>query len=750
MKFEPRPGQQDVLKYESGWMGVSAVPGSGKTHTLSKLAASLVLNTALEEDQEVLIVTLVNSAVENFSSRVAAFIKEKGLLPDLGYRVRTLHGLAHDIVRERPDLLGLSDRFVIAEERESNEIIRSIVWNRTSVLSNLLREYVHPDYASRQDHWFIDQWLELCTGIFSNVIRLSKDLETTPDKMAELIHENKISDPLFMVAQEVYSDYQRSLNFRSAVDFDDLIRLAYKALKLDPDFLLRLRHRWPYILEDEAQDSSRLQELILMQLAGDNGNWVRVGDTNQAIYETFTTASPRYLRNFLENERVTQQELFQSGRSTRSIISLANQLIEWTRTAHPVKELREALALPKIYPTDPKDPQPNPPDQPEGIFLSRTGGSPADEVKRVVDSIKNWLPEHQDHTVAILVPRNERGADVVENLKASSLPCIELLKSSLHTRQTAKILVSILNYLTDPSSSSKLAEAFKSIEYTHGGNEQENQISGTIFSMLKKIKNPELLFPSGSDGTHFSGFLLDPENAEEYGIMMDKFLSKIKRWQQASLLPIDQLLLIISQDLFTEPGDLALVQKLALSLERSAKIHANWQLPEFSNELSNIANNEQRFLGFAEDENGFDPEMHKGKVVVATIHRAKGLEWDRVYLMSVNNYDFPSAQPDDTYISEKWFIRDHINIDAEILSKVKALIENDLGSLFLPEGHASEKARLEYCSERIRLFFVGITRAKKELIITWNTGKNEKVRCKSSLPLTALRAYWEEIHAATG
>ncbi len=54
----------------------------------------------LEEDQEVLVVTLVNSAVDNFAKRVAAFVRERGLLPNLGYRVRTLHGLAHDIVRE--------------------------------------------------------------------------------------------------------------------------------------------------------------------------------------------------------------------------------------------------------------------------------------------------------------------------------------------------------------------------------------------------------------------------------------------------------------------------------------------------------------------------------------------------------------------------------------------------------------------------------------------------------------------------
>ena len=100
-------------------MGVSAVPGSGKTHTLSALAAQLVAGGALADDQEVLIVTLVNSAVDNFARRVDEFVVARGLLPHVGYRVRTLHGLAHDIVRERPGLLGLSNEFQIADERTS-------------------------------------------------------------------------------------------------------------------------------------------------------------------------------------------------------------------------------------------------------------------------------------------------------------------------------------------------------------------------------------------------------------------------------------------------------------------------------------------------------------------------------------------------------------------------------------------------------------------------------------------------------
>ena len=91
--FQPRPKQSQVLAYTGGRMGVSAVPGSGKTWTLSLLAAKLIAEGDFEDDQEVLVVTLVNSAVSNFAGRVARFVQERGLLPHVGYRVRTLHGL---------------------------------------------------------------------------------------------------------------------------------------------------------------------------------------------------------------------------------------------------------------------------------------------------------------------------------------------------------------------------------------------------------------------------------------------------------------------------------------------------------------------------------------------------------------------------------------------------------------------------------------------------------------------------------
>jgi len=135
-----RPSQDAVINgYRGGLMGVAAVPGSGKTFTLSHLAARLVAELTdfdAAEEREVLVVTLTNSAVNTFRRRIADLLRqERGLLPYVGYRVRTLHGLAHDIVRMRPGLVGLSESFEIVDERVSNQLLTDLAerWVRLNV-----------------------------------------------------------------------------------------------------------------------------------------------------------------------------------------------------------------------------------------------------------------------------------------------------------------------------------------------------------------------------------------------------------------------------------------------------------------------------------------------------------------------------------------------------------------------------------------------------------------------------------------
>ena len=746
MIFTPRLPQQEILKYTGGKMGISAVPGSGKTHTLSALAAQLIRSGAVTDEQEVLIVTLVNSAVDNFASRIKEFLK----LPiPFGYRVRTLHGLAHDIVREKPASVGLEERFAILDEREADFIRKEAANAWLQAHPAELSDYLLTDMDEGKRDWVRRQQLpDLVTGIALAFIRSAKDNRLTPEKLRPLLDPSTGSGqawqpaplPLAEMGLAIYTDYQRALAYRGAVDFDDLIRLAIDLLENDAEFLERLRYRWPYILEDEAQDSSQLQEHILRLLTGESGNWVRVGDPNQAIFETFTTASPQHLLDFIHTEADQYKELPDSGRCQPSIIALANQLIKWVNGEHPEPAVRDALTVPYIQPAPEGDPQPNPPDDPQGIKLIGKKYAPEEEVEAVAKSINRWLPEHMNSTVAVLVPRNQRGVEVIEALKRRNIDFVELLGSTSSTRAAAGRLGEIASALADPQSSTRLAKAY--LAWRRAEEEESNtDFQRQISELIRKCSEMETFVSPRPDRDWLASLNLPSDGkGSEVREELEEFRGLVRRWQGTIVLPIDQMILTLSQDLFTAPSDLALAHKLALVLRQVSNDHHDWRLPELTGELSLIARNERRFLGFSEDDSGFDPSHHAGKVVVTTMHKAKGLEWDRVYLMSVNNYDFPSGQLNDRYIPEKWFVHAGLNLEAETLAQLEAALSTGEYE-FYAEGAATQSARLDYVRERLRLLYVGITRAKKELMLTWNTGRQGDQ--KPAMPFVALQGWWE-------
>ena len=761
INFTPRPSQQEILKYRGGRLGIAAVPGAGKTQILSALAAQIIASGSLASDQEVLIVTLVNSAVDNFEARIKRFF-DNPLQALYRYRVRTLHGLAHDIVREKPGRVGLDERFAIIDEREADFIRREAVKAWLNAHPDALDDYLDPNLDAQKADWVRrDQVPEVLSNRALAFIRSSKDRRLIPEKLRALLDHQPAPLPLAEMGLEIYFDYQRALTYRAAVDFDDLIRLALDILESDPEYLERVRYRFPYILEDEAQDSSQLQQDILGLLSGPGGNWVRVGDPNQAIFETFTTASPELLREFIaQNPRVDMPE---SGRSQQSIIELANYLIDWVMTEHPVEDARDALAPPYIEPVPLDDPQSNPPNDRSSIYFVTRRLTAEEETKAIVDSLAKWLPKNPESTVAVLVPRNTRGVEVINTLRTKNIEYVEFLSSTSTTRAAAGALSNLIAYLADPSSAPKLAKAYQVWRRDWREVKERSVLIHDTSAWLRKVGNvedfvnPDLAFARGEALRPLSLSPLTPVagdeglgvreetviaegEMEQVNAELNAFRVYVRRWLQSVTLPIDQLVLTLAQDIFTEAADLALAHKLALVLRKAADDHTEWRLPELTSELAVIAKNERRFIGFSADDSGFDPEQHKGKVVVTTMHKAKGLEWDRVYLMSVNNYDFPSDQPNDRFISEKWFLRNKLNLEAEALAQLNAATSSSEYDWY-EEGAATLASRVDYVKERLRLFYVGITRAKRELIVTWNTGRQGDAT--PSLALAALMGWWE-------
>jgi len=750
--FVPRPAQERILAYTGGPMGISAVPGSGKTFTLSLLAARLVERLAAEsslDDREVLVVTFTNSAVANFRGRIGQFLRqERGLLPGVGYRVRTLHGLAHDIVRERPGLVGLSEDFEIIDEKTANDIKRDAVLTYLHTHPDTFAPFIKPEYLQnprRYEKNLQDDAIDLANSI----IRVAKELPARASHLRASLDRQSGLFPLLDFGLYIYAIYERSLQIRGAVDFDDLIMLALQALRADDGYLARLQARWPYILEDEAQDSSLAQEKMLRLLTAAHGNWVRVGDPNQAINTTFTSADTRFLQKFLREYPDQARELPNSGRSALPIIETANTLIRWSQSNHPILPNPLTLADPLIEPTPHGDPQPNPPAGKPPVIFFMKAMPPDEELDVLATTVKRWIGDNPDKTVAILAPDNHRGGIIVAHLQRDGIATDDdLLRTNAGARATAKILATVIGYIADPPSTVLLRRVWEEVWYPQWAQRRQTGDESTSTNgklpepvltfgrALEKLREPEsFVFPDQRDFLDGLNWL---DSMERFRGLLQEFRADLQRWSRAVVLPIDELLLTIGNDIFTEPADLALTHRLAVLLAKLANENPAWRLPELAGELESIAQNKRRLLGFTEESTGYAAKP--GVVTVATMHAAKGLEWDRVYLTAVNTYSFPSGLPGEQYRSERWYVRDNLNLAAEAEAQLRQLHMGTLDEYVA--GRASEQARLDLAAERLRLFYVGITRARRELIVTYNTGRQyEKEPLPPALPFTVLAEY---------
>ena len=734
-----RQQQKTILTYQGGLMGVSAVPGSGKTLTLALLAARLIVDGRIGEDGEVLVVTVQNSAVDNISRRIKGILQTQRL-PTTGYHVCTLHKLAADILHIRNDVAGVDDSFAIVDQSEQDRLMA----NATRIWIAGHRQYweslLNTDDAGQRAR-LVDEWQKETTNIGLKVTEMCKHQRLSPEQARELVNQSGVTNEFLHIGLDLYATYNSYLSAQNGLDFDDLIWRAITALEQDASFERGLRARWPFVLEDEAQDSSPLQERILRRLAGPGGNWVRMGDPNQSINSTFTSADPLYFRRFMEEQGVSCQSLPESGRSARPIIDLANALVHWVCHEHPEPALRQiAFEEQEIIPTQPGDPQPNPPTQESHLSVARSlFPELAAQICHVVTKAVDYGQRHPDYSQAILCPAGYQGAKVVEAFEQMNPSPLydDLLRSTPQTRRVAQILASVMEYLAQPDKNTLAKHYGLLAQGGYLGPLPSEERLRAQKAILNSAYPDKLLFPTTTDRWHESL----PEKAQPLASdlpILERYLQLVARWLRALVLPVDQLLLTIAQDLFTLEPDLAITHALASSLRSIWQMHPEWRLGEYTSELKQVARNKRGVAGFTFADAGY--EAQPGHIAVITMHKAKGLEWDVVYLLCVDTLEFPDTC-DDYFRSEPFFMHDRAPaLEAKtILDRLAAG-----GSRPTDTPTILQETQQESIAERLRLLYVGITRARRDLSITYSS-TNGKHQVRLPLALRALRGDMETI-----
>ena len=335
-----RPGQQSLADWKGGQMAISAVPGAGKSHSLSVAAALAVARYQLHDRRQLVIVTYTRSAAASIKAKIRERLKSL-LLPQRGFVVHTLHGLALHIANRHPDLSALNlETATVIIPSLSHRIIRACVeqWiAATPHRYQVLLEGVQFD-GEETERLRRQSVLrtEVLPSLAHTVIREAKSSGLLPENLWELSQQTTDEYQILAVAAGLYEQYEKLMRSRDLIDYDDMILAALRVLDNKA-----IRQMWQNqvfaVFEDEAQDSSPLQEKLISLLAVDSTNsnappnLVRVGDPNQAINSSFTPADPVYFNWFCETCKAQGKlaTMDRAGRSSQIIIDGANFVLKW-------------------------------------------------------------------------------------------------------------------------------------------------------------------------------------------------------------------------------------------------------------------------------------------------------------------------------------------------------------------------------------------------------------------------------------
>ncbi|BDG59118.1 ATP-dependent helicase [Caldinitratiruptor microaerophilus] len=719
----PRPDQAAVLGYEGGYLAVSAVPGAGKTHVLARLAANLIASGRPAPGQ-VLVVTYTNAAVGNFRARIGRFLTELRLPPGEGYDVRTLHSLALAIVRERPERLGVPDPPPVLGDMQRDRLVARITrqWLRhhAARCEGVFREDLRPQVRARAE----EDWEKALRRVFAAMFSRFKAQGLEPAE-ADRLTRSLPAGSLVRWAAEAYHLYERELAGQNLLDYDDLVRGARALLAEDPDLARRLRRRWTFILEDEAQDSTPAQEAILEALAGPGGNLVRVGDPNQAIMGTFTAADPNGFRRFCARSDVRHRTLVHAGRSSVQVIAAANRLVAWATEEAPDPAARSALVRQEIRPVPPGDPQPNPAAAPRGLQIveSRTLD---DELRRLARWAARGVREAPGETLAVLLPTNELVQAFARRVREEGVRAVELRRAEPEDGDVLDRLTPVVEFLARPDDPALLGPALAALAGP----------AAVAPAAPPDLRPEELFFP-----------LESPRPLHDlrafYGDAAEVLRPAAERLRALLADPPgrpDAWLLAAARALGLEGADAAaahlLAARAAVWLEERPLAGpgdvARW-LRESGEEL-------RRLVAPLRDRRGFAAEP--GVVYAVTAHSAKGLEWDAVAVACVTEHHYPATV--DAASRERWYLREGFaDPEAAALAGWQALTGD------APAG-GSRTGREEFVAERLRLLYVAITRARRRLVLSYHTTRRQGGRDVPVRPSPALEALRSLVEAMPG
>ena len=567
--------------------------------------------------ENILAVSFTNKAAMEMRERTKALLKNTN---STGLTLATFHSLGVRILRSEITKLGYSRFFSIYDTSDQLSIVREA-----------LRRYKSGKSYDRKQ-------ILSKIGLLKNNGISEVDFSSSPF----FDHE----EPNDLATEYVYHYYQNKLRFYNAIDFDDILFLTLKLFRENNDIARKYSKRFKYIMVDEYQDTNHLQFELILFLTSTHDNLCVVGDDDQAIY-SFRGADISNILDFEKNfKKAKVIKLEENYRSTENILNLANRVIKENKKRKPktLWSRKKTDSIPYLWKM----------------------ADPEHESQIVIEEIKKaGQSGHPLHEMAILYRSNQQAVPFEDQLRMADIPYTVIGGQKFYEKKEVKDLMAYLMAILNPNDELSLRRILN-IPNRGIGNvtlkkyldeSQQNKMS--LFSAMEK--NPAI-----------------DRNREKH---IRTFVTLIRKYQgvfKNSPLPeavarfideIDYMSFVEKQ--YDNAKQIDMRKKDVLSFVESAERFFNFKQKEAT--LENFV--EKVLLQDSQDkkDESDDADAATG-VQLLTLHSSKGLEFNTVYL---------------------------VGVEEELLPHKRTIVQG------------------EDISEERRLCYVGITRARDRLVMSY-------------------------------
>ena len=621
--------QHEAVRHGEGPLLVLAGAGSGKTRVLTHRIAYL-LATGAARPGEILAITFTNKAASEMRERVGALIGRSVR----AMWVTTFHSACARMLRADAEVLGYSRRFTIYDESDSLRMVKRCMGELG----------VDPKRFPPR-------------SIRSQISGAKNKLEDS-DSYAQTARRE-----FEEAVAATYPVYEKRMLAANALDFDDLLVRTVNLLELSEEARERWRRTFRYVLVDEYQDTNHAQYRLLQLLVAEHGNLMVVGDEDQSIYG-FRHADIRNIldfeRDFPEAEAV---KLEQNYRSTQTILSAANAVVERNRERRPKRLWTEIAGG-------------------EPVQLSELADE-HEEARWVAGEIERLGEEDgvEREDVAVFYRTNAMSRVLEDTLNRFDLPYQVIGGTKFYERAEVKDAVAYLSLLANPADQVSFARIVNSPRRGIGATSQARLVSHAnttglaIWEVAERVEEAPGMSAAAIKAVSRFHETMEGlrERAEEGG-------------------PVAGLL----EAVLNETGYLQ-----ALAAERTVEAEGRAEnlealiagADEFDQERENEGESEvtplEEYLqqiSLYTEQDGLRAE--ESLITLMTLHNAKGLEYDTVFIVGCEDGAFPHMRA-------------------------------------LEEGGEEEERRLCY---------VGITRARQRLYMTWARERRLFGRAERNLP----------------